>query len=187
MWSNVGVLHLKKGQNRFAIEDLREGAEIDAIFTGIYPPFPEAALLSVPASEARVVRNSPEGTVKTIPGLGFRDGVTVLPFDTPSYTPETAPAVEFDVTVPEGASALEVLSLANLHVYEGRDARYAVSIDGGEPAVFSIHAEDFSAQWRWNVLRGYAVRSLDITPGRHRITVALLDPGIVLQEIRLRP
>ena len=187
MWSNVGVLHLKKGQNRFAIEDLREGAEIDAIFTGVYPPFPEAALLSVPASSARVVRNSPEGKVTTIPGLGFRDGVTVLPFDTPSYAPETAPAVEFDVTVPEGASALEVLSLANLHVYEGRDAHYAVCVDGGSPEVFSIHAEDFSAQWRWNVLRGYAVRSLDITPGRHRITVALLDPGIVLQEIRLRP
>ena len=184
MWSRVGTLHLKKGQNRFAVADVRDGARIDAIFAGIYPPFPPEPLLRVPASSGKVVREVPEGRVTTVPGLGFRDGVTVLPFGTPSYTPETAPAVEFAVAVPEGASRLQVLSLANLQVYEGRDARYSVSIDGGEPAVFSIHAEDFSAEWRWNVLRGYALRSADITPGPHRLRVALLDPGVVLQELR---
>ena len=78
--------------------------------------------------------------------------------------------------------------MANLHVYEGRDARYAVSIDDAEPQIFSIHTEDFSAEWRRNVLRGYSSRSLDISalePGKHNVKIYLLDPGIVLQEIRI--
>ena len=68
------------------------------------------------------------------------------------------------------------------------DARYAVSINGSEPEIFSIHTGDFTAEWRWNVLRGYASRRVDISSlqtGKHSVTVSLLDPGIVLQEIRI--
>ena len=57
----------------------------------------------------------------------------------------------------------------------------------GSPAeIFSTHTGDFTAEWRWNVLRGYSSRSLDIStllPGKHNIKVYLLDPGLVLQEI----
>lgn len=37
--------------------------------------------------------------------------------------------------------------LPTLHVYEGRDAE-----------MFSIHTDDFSAEWRRNVLHGYSTR-----------------------------
>ena len=41
--------------------------------------------------------------------------------------------------------------------------------------------------WRWNVLRGYASRSLPITvAGHQRLRIYLLDPGIVLQEILIQ-
>ena len=95
--------------------------------------------------------------------LGFSNGMVVLPFDTPSYTPEEAPALEYAIEIPEDAENLEIRALANLHVYEGRDARYAVSIDGSEPEIFSIHTGDFSAEWRWNVLRGYSSKKVDIS------------------------
>ena len=156
---------------------------------GLYPPFPTEALASIHASEGKVIRNTDEGSVKTVKLLGFNDGVVVLPFDTPSYTPEEAPAVEYAVDIPDGAKSLEFRTLANLHVHEGRDARYAVSIDSSPAEIFSIHTEDFSAEWRWNVLRGYSSRSVDISalqPGRHKVTIHLLDPGIVLQEIRVK-
>ncbi|MBR1433601.1 MAG: glycosyl hydrolase 115 family protein [Bacteroidales bacterium] len=185
MWSRVGTIHLKKGRNILAIKDLKEGAKIDDIFAGIYPPLPKEPLLRLPASSGKTERDSKEGKIGTIYGLGFSDGVTVLPFSTPSYSPETAPAVSFSLDVPQGASTLQILTLPTLHVHEGRDARYAVSIDGDAPKVFSIHTEDFSAQWRWNVLRGYALSETGITSGVHTVTVSLLDPGIVLQEIRI--
>ena len=186
MWSKVGTLKLGKGENRFRITELKADAEIDAIFMGLYPPFPTDALVSIPASEGKVIKDSDEGSVKTVKLLGFNDGVVVLPFDTPSYTPEEAPAVEYAVDIPDGASSLEFRTLANLHVYAGRDVRYAVSIDGSPAEIFSIHTGDFTAEWRWNVLRGYSSRSLDIStlpPGKHNIKVYLLDPGLVLQEI----
>jgi len=40
------------------------------------------------------------------------------------------------------------------------------------------------ADWRWNVLRGYASRCIPVTKtGRQLLRIYLLDPGIVLQEI----
>ena len=188
MWSKVGTIHLKAGENRLKICNLQEGAYIDNIFAGTYPPFPSAAKTIIKGSDGRVVRNTSEGKVCTVEGLGFNDGVVVIPFDTPSYEPQNAPAVSFELDVPEGAGYLEIRTLANLHVYEGRDARYSVTLDGGTPEVFSIHTDDFSAQWRWNVLRGYARCKIDLTcvpEGRHKLEVAFLDPGIVLQELRI--
>ncbi len=189
MWSKVGTLRLKKGENHFRITDLKENADIDALFMGIYPPFPDEYQVKFPASEGRVVRNTEEGEIRTVRLLGFNDGVTVLPFDTPSYTPEDAPAIEYVIDIPENAEILEIRTLANLHVYEGRNAGYAVSIDGGPAEIFSIHTEDFSAEWRRNVLKGHTSRTIDISSlnaGKHRITISLPDPGIVLQEIRIR-
>lgn len=188
MWSKVGTIHLKTGENRIRISNLKDGSYIDNIFAGIYPPFPPAAKTIIRGSECRVVRNSSEGKLRTVKGLGFNDGVVVLPFDTPSYETEDAPTVSFVLDVPQDAGYLEIRTLANLHIYEGRDARYSVSLDGGAPEVFSIHTDDFSAEWRWNVLRGYAVRKMDISrvvKGFHTLEISFLDPGIVLQELRV--
>jgi hypothetical protein len=55
--------------------------------------------------------------------------------------------------------------------------------------VFSIHTEDFTSEWRCNVLRGYASRSISIpatSHGRQKLRIYFLDPGIVLQEILLQ-
>lgn len=84
---------------------------------------------------------------------------------------------------------MKIKILTNLHVYEGRDIRYAVSVDGMAPETFSIHTGDFSAEWRLNVLRGYSSRSVDISSlgaGKHKVRVYLLDPGLVLQELNVR-
>lgn len=189
MWSKVGTLKLVKGENSFRITDLKTDAKIDAIFMGLYPPFPAEARVSIPASEGKVIRNTDEGSIKTVRLLGFNDGAVVLPFDTPSYTTGNSPAIEYTIDIPENAEELEVRTLANLHVYEGRDVRYSVEIDGAEAETFSIHAEDFSAEWRLNVLRGYSSRSVDISSleaGKHRVRIYLLDPGLVLQELNVR-
>lgn len=188
MWSKVGTIHLKKGENRINVRLIKSNAYIDDIFVGVYPPFPAAAKSIIKAEEGITVRNSSEGDIHTVKGLGFNDGVVVLPFDTPSYEPGKAPAVSFALDIPDGANILEIRTLSNLHVYEGREARYAVTIDRKAPEIFSIHAGDFTAEWRWNVLRGYARRTVDISSlsrGKHKITISFLDPGIVLQELRI--
>lgn len=183
MWSRVGTLQLKKGTNRLTITELKPDARIDKIFLGLYPPFAVEPRLRIPAS----LFQSSKGNVCRIEGLGYTDGVLVQPFDTPSYQRVSdAPYVEYDVDMTPGDSAIEVRTLPTLHVYEGRDVRFAVQLADGEPQVFSIHADDFTAEWRWNVLRGYASRTVAIPSqcsGRQRLRIYLLDPGIVLQEV----
>ena len=181
MWSQVGTLHLHQGVNRLHISDLKSDARIDHIYIGLCPPFVEEPRLRIPAS----LYQGKRGDICRIPQLGYNEGVLVQPFDTPSFQQvEDAPYVEYEVGIEDGDSAIEIRALPTLHVYDGRDARFAVQLGDGQPEVFSIHADDFTAEWRWNVLRGYASRSIPVKEkGRQRLRVYLLDPGIVLQEV----
>ena len=183
MWSRVGTVHLKKGENHLRITDLKADARIDQIFLGLYPPFVKEPRLRIPASHYQ----NNQGGIQRIEGLGYTDGVLVQPFDTPSYQQEiikAAPYTEYELDVQNGDTTIEIRTLPTLHVYDGRDIRYAVQLGDSAPTIFSIHANDFTAEWRWNVLRGYASRSLPITvTGHQRLRIYLLDPGVVLQEV----
>ena len=183
MWSRVGTVHLKKGENHLRITDLKTDARIDQIFLGLYPPFVKEPRLRIPASHYQ----NKQGGIQRIEGLGYTDGVLVLPFDTPSYQLENikaAPYTEYELDLQTGDTIIEIRTLPTLHVYDGRDIRYAVQLGDSAPTIFSIHANDFTAEWRWNVLRGYASRSLPITvTGHQRLRIYLLDPGVVLQEV----
>ena len=186
MWSQVGTLHLKKGINRLMISELKPDARIDRLFLGLWPPFNAEPRQRIVASDYVQSHDSQEDRITKIEGLGYTDGVLVQPFDTPSYDVASAPYVEYEIDVQTEDKEIEVRTLPTLHVYAGRDARYAVQIGDAEPQVFSIHANDFTAEWRWNVLRGFASRSIRIPVelfGKQRLRIYLLDPGIVLQEI----
>ena len=183
MWSRVGTIHLKKGDNHLCITDLKADARIDQIFLGLYPPFVKEPRVRIPAS----LYQNKQGGIERIEGLGYTDGVLVQPFDTPSYQQDnlqTAPYVEYELDLQTGDTTIEIRTLPTLHVYDGRDIRYAVQLGDAAPTVFSIHANDFTAEWRWNVLRGYASRSIPVTEiGHQKLRIYLLDPGIVLQEV----
>ena len=183
MWSRVGTLHLKKGENHLRINDLKADARIDQIFLGLYPPFVKEPRLRIPAS----LYQNKQGGIQRVEGLGYTDGVLVQPFDTPSYQPENitaAPYTEYEIDLQAGDATIEIRTLPTLHVYDGRDIRYAVQLGDSAPTIFSIHANDFTAEWRWNVLRGYASRTIPVNmTGHQRLRIYLLDPGIVLQEV----
>lgn len=181
MWSRVGTLNLKKGENHLYISNLKSDAHIDHIFLGIYPPFVREPRLRIPAYDYLYRHES----IERIPQLGFSDGMMVQSFDTPSYQqPVSAPYVEYEIDLLPNDSVIEIRTLPTLHVYDGRDARFAIQLGNESPTMFSIHANDFTAEWRWNVLRGYASRSIPVaSSGRQRLRIYLIDPGIVLQEL----
>ena len=191
MWSRVGTLHLKKGLNRLNVTQLKDDARLHRIFIGLWPPFAPEPRVRIEARDYESKHDGRNGHVSRVEQLGYCDGVTVLPFDTPSYQLSelaSAPFVEYDLELLPGDARIEVRTLPTLHVYEGRDARYAVQLGDGRPQVFSIHAGDFTAEWRRNVLFGYASRQIDIpvsAQGRQRLRIYLLDPGIVLQEVNV--
>ena len=191
MWSKVGTLYLKPGENLLKVTDLKSDARIDRIYIGTYPPFPADPEVIIPAADFVESKDSREGKVTVVQQLGFSDGVLIQPFDTPSYEISdivAAPYVEYTLDLSAGDNTIELRTLPTLHVYEGREARYAASIDGSEAEVFSIHTDDFSAEWRRNVLHGYSTRKIHVCmpeEGKHTLRISFLDPGIVLQQIRV--
>ena len=68
------------------------------------------------------------------------------------------------------------------------DLRYSVSIDDGEPTVYSLKEPFRSEEWKQNVLRGQALRDLpvNLSAGRHTMTIRALDPHIVVDQWQLK-
>lgn len=65
------------------------------------------------------------------------------------------------------------------------DLRFSVNIDGGEPEIYSLKEPFRSEQWKKNVLRGQALRTLDLpalTPGEHTLTITAIDPHIIVDQ-----
>ncbi len=192
MWSNVGSVRLCKGKSRLRLSELRTGARIDSIFIGIYPPFPPEPSERIKAESYTAKSDSCDGNIIIVKGLGYNDGLLVQPFDTPSYSLDDidkAPYADYNLNLKAGKNLIELRTLPTLHIYEGRDARFAVKVGDNVPEAFSIHADDFSAEWRWNVLRGYASRTVEVEvaeTGTQKLRFYFMDPGIVLQEIHVK-
>ncbi len=135
MWSRVGTIHLKQGDNAIRITDVKPDARIDQMFVGLYPPFVKEPRQRIAASDFQNKR----GDIVRIKGLGYTEGVLVEPFDTPSYEQERladAPYVEYEVDLQPGDEFIEIRTLPTLHIYDGRDARYAVQLGTSAPPYF---------------------------------------------------
>lgn len=184
MWSCVGEIPVVKGVNRLSLTDIVPNTKISAIFAGVQPQNFEPEYLYRIAANAYSAKHDAEGSELTvIPMLGYTDGVTTLPFMTPSYeADENAPWLEYSLPETTEDLLLEVRTLPTLRIYEGRDARYAVSVDGAEPIVFSIHEGDYTSEWRWNVIRNYTRRFVNLKAGAKKVRIYLLDPSITMQE-----
>ena len=65
------------------------------------------------------------------------------------------------------------------------DLRFSVSIDGAEPAVYSLKEPFRSERWKKNVLNGQTVRDTKVilSKGQHTLTIRALDDHIVLDQI----
>lgn len=189
MWSCVGEIPVQKGRNRIVLSDIVPGTQISAIFAGIQPPFvPEPNHTHRIGAKMYVAKHNPDNaSLEVVPQLGYNDGVTVLPYTTPSYEPTAAaPWLDYELPAIAQDALLEVRMLPTLRIYEGRDTRFAVSIDGAAPKVFSIHEGDYTSEWRWNVLRGYARRFVTLPAGAHKVRIYLLDPAVTLEELVVR-
>ncbi len=65
------------------------------------------------------------------------------------------------------------------------DLRYSVSVDGAEPKVYTLKEKFRSEQWKQNVLRGQAVRTLELPAlkaGKHTLVIKAIDNHIVVDQ-----
>lgn len=144
--------------------------------------------LSAKALEGCIVRNastydSSTGTPQPVEMLGHSQKAVRIPkgasltfrFDTSKAlaTPKGNPSKAYIRT-----------ALIPTQANDKGDIRYSVSIDGGEPVVYSLKEPYRSERWKLNVLRGQALRTteVELSEGQHSITITALDDHIILDQ-----
>lgn len=93
-------------------------------------------------------------------------------------------ALRYNFDVTKDADGVVRVALIPTHSLDGKDVRFSVSVDSGEPMVFNLKEPFRSEQWKENVLRGQAVRTLPVTlsAGPHSLEIKALDDNIVVDQ-----
>ncbi len=143
-------------------------------------PYPAPFLHPVKADGA-IARNACDYTLATegaecVQMLGHSMNAVALPKDgelTYKFTTEKA-----------GKCVLRTAVIPTQPNDDG-DIRYSVSVDGATPVVYSLKEKFRSEQWKLNVLRGQAVRVMQIDNlpvGEHTLTIKALDNHIIVDQ-----
>ncbi|MBC6607558.1 glycosyl hydrolase 115 family protein [Hymenobacter sp. BT188] len=100
-----------------------------------------------------------------------------------------APAVEYDFyTFSRAAPIVTVYTLPTHPTTRSTSMRYGVALDNGPIEIVDFKTVGRSEEWKQNVLRNRAQRQTKgplLSPGRHTLTIYLLDPGVVLDHLTI--
>lgn len=160
----------------------------DSTVNAVVEPMAEVRTATVPA--IAYVAASP--TVTTLEGLGVSDhSVTVWPLDMTRYdlsSLDRAPYVDYDVPVRAGTNRISARFLPTFPVNSDYDLRVALAAGTGAPQELSLKTVAMQGKWNTTVLQGYNDATIDYVAeadGTMRLRVWMLDPGVVLGDIRV--
>ncbi len=101
-----------------------------------------------------------------------------------AVAPSKGSVLRYSFDVKKNADGVIRVAVIPTHAINGNDVRFSVSIDGAEPTVYSLKEPFRSEQWKENVLRGQALRTLPVTlaAGTHTLEIKALDDNIVIDQ-----
>ena len=143
-------------------------------------------------------RSIPVGGVHwdSIPDYGrFAAAMSIFPVDAPSFAdPSRSPRLEYQIFLSEaGDYHVDLVTSPTLEVIPGRRLSVAAALDNQTPVIATVFtkdhgpAEDFLGARHLENTAGGA-RTMRVVlhadrPGRHVLTIAMVDPTLVLQRI----
>jgi hypothetical protein len=131
--------------------------------------------------------------ITVLPGLGL-DGnsVAIYPFSTISISDSlasTASFLEYKLKISAGQHNILVKTLPAHSIHKEWGMRYGISVNNDSIQIVDLNAEEKSAAWNENVLRGYSFGTTTHqveTDGEATIRIYLLDPGLVVSRIEVQ-
>lgn len=120
------------------------------------------------------------------------DGVAIQPVTAESIAPSAldsdTPSLTYQFhCVSSGEAQITLRCLPTHRITSCHPGlRYAISLNGDTPTVVNVHANEYTPEWRANVLRAYSVgvsRHTVATAGLQTIKIQMIDPGVVLDQI----
>ena len=196
LWLKVMEVDLLAGSNNLVISHREPGALIEQIAFMKPGKGPENPMVEPAAIFAADQYSDTTNTVSSqwyqVEGLGIeRYAMTVLPYETPSIDQADAliaPAITYVFKGRGDRCTVEARFLPTHRINEGMGLRYAVRVDDGPQQLQDINASEWSGQWSQNVLQGYSLGRTNHAlndSDQHTIRLYLLDPGMVLSQVRL--
>ncbi|MFT3738303.1 MAG: glycosyl hydrolase 115 family protein [Breznakibacter sp.] len=149
--------------------------------------------ISINAENASRQQKGTQAAWQTVEGIGYTGKVvTALPYSAPANATvesilQHSPKLEYDFyTFNPGEANVVVQAVPTHPFYDGRGVRCAVAIDNADPVIIDFQTVGRSDEWKQNVLKNAAVKSgkqLISEPGKHTLTVWMVDPGVMLDQI----
>ncbi|WP_417941058.1 glycosyl hydrolase 115 family protein [Flavobacterium sp. RS13.1] len=162
------------------------------VFDSIKVPAISQEVAAKPSSKPTITINANSFVVnkaaknykwEKINGLGYsNNSVTLFPFKHSYFAERPSVSYEFD-TEKTGDYEIEI-HLLPTHA-NNFDHQIEVQVDASKGQLFAINTKDRDKTWKENVLRNSAIVKLPvpITKGKHTITIAVNQTGIVLDYI----
>lgn len=94
-------------------------------------------------------------------------------------------ALEYAFDTSTSGDAVMKIALIPTQPNDNGDIRFSICIDGGEERVFSLKEPFRSERWKLNVLRGQAIREIELNGlarGRHTLRIKALDNHIIVDQ-----
>ena len=97
-------------------------------------------------------------------------------------------AVEYAFNGNRNDSLTVSVHLVPTHAVENGRLRFSVSIDDEKPLVFDYETEEFSPEWKDNILRAQAIKTATFRYKKTNgcIRIIALDEGIVIDQVELK-
>lgn len=195
-WLKIMDVDLHQGSNQLVISHREPGSAIKEIALMTPGKGPEDPIIepknTFAANEYSTIKNTTLSKWTKIEGLGIEKfAMTLMPYETPSIDDADfakAPSITYSFENNTSKCMVEARFLPTHRINEGMGLRYAVSVDDGPIQIRDINAPEWSGTWSQNVLKGFSLGSTthDIkNPGKHTVTIYLLDPGMVLCQARI--
>lgn len=111
-------------------------------------------------------------------GLGYQRGAIHL---------EKGSKVTYAVDAVLPDSIAVSVALAPNHPVEGKQIRYAISVNDEKPHVVDYHTVGRSEEWKMNVLTNQALRTTRHKGGKPlKLTFTALDEGVVIDQVKIK-
>lgn len=191
-WIKVKSQSLKAGKNTIVINQREPNAQIAAIkitepgLLKYAESYIQIADTIIPAWKFSTKQDANGFTWEVTEGLSTSEKAVInMPYTIASVSKVSeAPYIEQDVALQKNSFTLELRCMPTRRLYEGRDLRIGISIDGNTPIVKSIQHPYPTNVWEKNVLQGFTSVSLNYTDDDSLVNIKLyaLDPGVIIDK-----
>ena len=127
---------------------------------------------------------------EVVPGLGSRGSALRVRLAEPSRTAVSGTPLVYEFEIGAKTDAqLRVVTVPVHPLTSATGLRLAVRIDDQAATILNFETFGRSEEWKRNVLSNAAQRDINLpqlSPGKHRIEVFAMDPGLILDRLDVR-